>query len=227
MLSTFGNTESMCAAQGALFASFADPDYSPKAFFQSTYGSCTIASFGTCASYSDESQLATPLPVCAPAYTAAAYAIASYYAAGAPQTHAAEPGCCGTCYDGGCDASLLCKLRSSCRWCWRLKERCSLRADPSLHCAYQSRPSKHCIQIHSSAGVDTASHAQRLRGSSSTWPCRTSHHICTYPIQIFQLMNMGSPVLLVVEIWPSAPQQLSMRCIFPTGAAARAQRQSC
>ena len=86
MLTTSNNAESMCTAQGALLASYSPSD-SPKAFYQSAYATCTLASIGSCADYN--TQLLADLPACSPETAASSYAIASYYAAGA-QTLATE-----------------------------------------------------------------------------------------------------------------------------------------
>ena len=79
MLTTSNNAESMCTAQGALLASYA-AGFVPKAFYQSDYATCTLATRGSCAAYN--SQLLEDLPACAPEITASSFAIASYYAAG-------------------------------------------------------------------------------------------------------------------------------------------------
>ena len=80
ILTTSNNAESMCTAQGALLASYASST-SPKAFYQSDYATCSLASRGTCADYN--SHLTADLPACSPQITASSYAVASLYATGA------------------------------------------------------------------------------------------------------------------------------------------------
>ena len=86
MLTTFGNTESMCTAQGGMIAALA-PSASPKTFFQAGYATCTTASLGTCAGYATLVGLPTALPACAPAYGPTFAAIASAWAAGDYRHH--------------------------------------------------------------------------------------------------------------------------------------------
>ena len=80
ILTTSNNAESMCTAQGALLASYASST-SPKAFYQSDYATCSLASRGSCADYN--SHLLADLPACSPQIAASSYAVASLYAAGA------------------------------------------------------------------------------------------------------------------------------------------------